>query len=472
MEQARAAACDGAQLVEWRIDHLAEEPDALVLVRRLLAGSALPCIVTCRPTWEGGHYDGDESRRVALFEAIGTGDHAPRYLDVELAAWSRSANLRQKIKLVVDHANQPRGVTTALMLSSHDFHGRPPDLLQRFEAMTSEPACAASKIAWRARSLRDNLEAFELLRARRGPTVALCMGEFGLPSRVLAKKFGALLTFAAPDGGRPTASGQPTVNELRRRWRFDSIGGETRLYGVIGWPVAHSRSPVLHNSGFDVVGHDGVYLPLPIPPAWEHFKATVGALVDDPHLGFRGASVTAPHKEHLIRLVRERGGRVHAVAEAIGAANTLAVGDDGMLACTNTDAEAARATLIEEGGLDPAILASSRVAVIGAGGAARAVALHLAGFGATVVIFNRTAARASSSVWRTSWASRSRSRTRRAAPRGTATTDRADGSSRGAWSPSRAAAFRSWSTAHLSAWPADRTRRARRCPTSSPSNRD
>ncbi|HMN97504.1 MAG TPA: type I 3-dehydroquinate dehydratase [Phycisphaerales bacterium] len=394
LELARRSVAEGAELIEWRIDRVADAADAAALVSRLVGGVPVPCIVTCRPIWEGGDYDGDDAARVSLLEAIGTSAPPPSYFDVELALWSRSANLRQKIELVVAHRGQHRPVSTRLVLSSHDFGGRPSDLLRRLAAMADEPTCAVAKIAWRARSLRDNLEAFELLRARTKPTIALCIGPFGLPSRVLARKFGAFLTFASAEGAAPTAPGQPTVRELRRRYRWDAIGVRTRLYGVIGWPVAQSQGPELHNAGFERVGHDGVYLPLPVPPEWEHFTATVGAFVDDPRLDFRGASVTIPHKEHLVRFVRERGGRVDPAAEAIGAANTLTVDERGEIACFNDDADAAWRTLIEEGGLDEHAAHTLSVAIIGAGGAARAVAWACAARGAHVVIFNRNASRA------------------------------------------------------------------------------
>lgn len=396
VERARLSIADGAELVEWRIDALAEEPDARELVRRLIDGVTVASIITCRPIWEGGEYDGDDDDRVSLFEAIGTSTLPPRYLDVELALWKRSANLRQKLRLAIDHADQRRDVTTRLILSSHDFHERPSDLSRRLAAMADEDACAVVKIAWRARSLRDNLEAFELLRARQKPMIALCMGPFGLPSRVLAKKFGALLTFASAEGAPPTAPGQPTIRQLRRTYRWDSIGPHTRLHGLVGWPVAHSRGPLLHNAGFDAINHDGVYLPLPVPPEWEHFTATVGALVDDRAVDFAGASVTLPHKEHLIRFVRERNGTIDPAAAAIGAANTLVVGADGTLACFNDDAPAVIETLEAEAGLTSAQLRGLRVAIVGAGGVARAVAWALANHGARVVIFNRTPERAES----------------------------------------------------------------------------
>jgi 3-dehydroquinate dehydratase/shikimate dehydrogenase len=400
LERASRAAATGARLIEWRIDALVEDctpPAAIAAATRLVRDSPAPCIVTCRDASEGGEYRGDEATRISLMEALAAADHPPRYIDIELAAMERSANLRQKVLLAVAHQDQPCRLQTSLILSSHDVRGRPADLIQRIERMTSEPACAVVKVAWTARSLRDNLEAFDLLAERRKPMVALCMGRFGLMSRVLAGKFGGLLTFATDGADEATAPGQPSIDDLVNLYRFDRIGAATKVYGVIGWPVEHSHGPRLHNAGFGAIGFDGVYLPLPIPPEWEHFKATLGALIDHPRLEFRGASVTIPHKEHLVRFVKERGGRLDLMSERTGAANTLVVGSAGGLECINTDAPAAVQALCGGLGLNaalPGALDGLRIAVIGAGGVARAVAAGMLDSGATVVIFNRSAARA------------------------------------------------------------------------------
>ena len=164
------------------------------------------------------------------------------------------------------------------------------------------------------------------------------MGQFGLMSRVLGAKANALLVYAGCEPGAETAPGQLSIGELEKLYRFDSIGPGTAVYGVIRWPVAQSLGPLIHNAGFEAVGHDGVYLPLPIPAEYEHFKATVGSLVDHERLTFRGASVTVPHKEHLVRFVEERGGRVDELAGRLGAANTLIVSREGSLECIDTDA--------------------------------------------------------------------------------------------------------------------------------------
>ncbi|MEO1237178.1 MAG: type I 3-dehydroquinate dehydratase, partial [Planctomycetota bacterium] len=323
---AARAAEFGADVVEYRLDAFAppdhDPEEAALLVRE----SPLPCVVTCRPTWEGGDYDGDEAGRIGLLEHVGRGRDgiAPAYLDVELAAYLASAGLRQSVSEVVDRPDQPRpDVSTGLILSSHDFQTMPPDLDRRLAEMVDAPACRVVKLAWRARSLRDNLEAFAILRRRLKPTIALCMGEAGLPSRVLAKKFGALLTFASLDDDSGTAPGQPTIRDLKQLYRWDALGPDTAVYGVVGYPVAHSVSPAFHNAGFDATGTDAVYLPMPIPPEYEHFKATALAWLDDDALGFRGASVTIPHKANLLRFVEERGGDIEPLAAKIGAANTL-----------------------------------------------------------------------------------------------------------------------------------------------------
>jgi 3-dehydroquinate dehydratase/shikimate dehydrogenase len=120
-------------------------------------------------------------------------------------------------------------------------------------------------------------------------------------------------------------------------------------------------------------------------------------MLEHPRLDFRGASVTIPHKENLLRFVVEAGGEVEPLAAALGAANTLAVRDDGRLACLNTDAPAAVECLARALGRAPddaLSLGGVRVAVVGVGGAGRAVAGGAAFAGADVVVFNRDHAKA------------------------------------------------------------------------------
>jgi shikimate dehydrogenase len=156
------------------------------------------------------------------------------------------------------------------------------------------------------------------------------------------------------------------------------LDGLTRL-GVAGWPVAHSRSPAMHNAALEAVGLDRWrYQHLPLPP--ELFAETVRAL---PGVGFAGINVTIPHKEAALALADE----ATATARAIGAANTLTFGPDGVHA-DNTDAPGLIAALGDE---------RPRTAVVlGAGGSARAVVHALASAGVAVSLWNRTAARARS----------------------------------------------------------------------------
>jgi 3-dehydroquinate dehydratase/shikimate dehydrogenase len=404
LERAARAKLVGARLVEWRCDGLASHDGAFEAIARLVRESPLPAIVTVRSAEEGGSCTLAENARLALLARVARGPGAPRMIDVEHAALA-SDLARGLLSAAVaggEGGGEGRGdgdQPARVVGSTHDFDGRPADLTQRFEALQHDPLASVAKLAWTARSLRDNLEAFDLLAVRAKPTIALCMGEFGLMSRVLAPKFGGFLTFAADAEGAGTAPGQPTVRDLRDLYRFGSIGPATRVFGVIGWPVAHSRSPAFHNARFAERGYDGVYLPLPVPPEWEHFKATVGALVDHGKLDFAGASVTIPHKEHLVRFVAERGGTVDADAAWLGAANTLVVHPRGTpdaqrLVATNTDMPAAVEVLSAALATRGTAVEGARVAIFGAGGVARAIAGGLALAGATVVVFNRDRARA------------------------------------------------------------------------------
>ncbi len=385
----------GADLVEFRVDTLFDPDDesSTAHIESLVADSPLPCIVTCRPNWEGGHSDVDDADRIALFEKLATSSAPPRYIDVEHKAFSRSANLRQKVRLAVEHSAQLRDISTSLITSAHDFDTRPLNLMSLFADMREDETPRVLKIAWRARSLRDNLEAFELLLEKDRPTIALAMGEFGLMSRVLAPKFGTFLTFASLRDESATAPGQPTIRELIDLYRFRSINKKTRVYGVVGMPVAHSISPQVHNAAFEALEQNAVYLPLPVAESYESYKATLLTLLHDEHLDFAGASITIPHKEHAIRLAREDDSlawHIDPLADSIGAANTLTRNPDNSITLTNTDAPA----LVEECRELRADLMDARVAVVGAGGGARAAAFALANEGASIDIYNRTLSRA------------------------------------------------------------------------------
>jgi len=397
LERAARARVLGARMVEWRCDGLASDADAETAIARLVREAVLPSIVTIRSAEEGGTCALAENARLALLAKVARAEHAPKMIDIEFAAMAPDL-----VRGLLTAALAPKNaddMPTRIVASSHDFQQRPIDLMRRVAAMQDDALVSVVKLAWMARSVRDNLEAFDILATRAKPTIALCMGEFGLMSRVLAPKFGGFLTFASDAEGSGTAPGQPTARELRDLYRFNAIGPATRVFGVIGWPVAHSRSPAFHNARFAEANYDGVYLPLPVPAEWEHFKATVGALVDHEKLDFSGASVTLPHKEHLVRFVTERGGTVDADAAWLGAANTLVVHPHGTpdaqrLLATNTDMPAAVEVLSAALATRGIALEGARVAVLGAGGVARAVAGGLALAGATVVVFNRTHAKA------------------------------------------------------------------------------
>jgi shikimate dehydrogenase len=162
------------------------------------------------------------------------------------------------------------------------------------------------------------------------------------------------------------------------------ITGKTRLAGIMGWPVAHSRSPALHNFWLDEHGIDGAYVPLPVRP-----EQLAQALLALPVLGFRGCNLTIPHKQMALSVVD----RVDPVARRIGAMNTVIVAADGSLEGSNTDAFGFRENL--RGGAPDWQPAAGPAVVLGAGGAARAVVAALIDLSvAEIRLVNRTRARA------------------------------------------------------------------------------
>jgi 3-dehydroquinate dehydratase/shikimate dehydrogenase len=197
------------------------------------------------------------------------------------------------------------------------------------------------------------------------------MGEIGLPARILALREGSALAYAPVAAA--TAPGQVSLDDMKHLYRAHALTCRTRVYGVIGDPVGHSLSPLLHNTGFVARHVDAVYLPFLVHDLRDFLKAV-------PEFGIRGFSVTIPHKQSILKYLRE----CDPLAAEIGAVNTVVVRRDGSLFGCNTDYVGILRALEKK-----IVLAGSRVLIFGSGGAARAVAFALAKAGALVGICAR-----------------------------------------------------------------------------------
>jgi 3-dehydroquinate dehydratase / shikimate dehydrogenase len=259
------------------------------------------------------------------------------------------------------------GLPPHILLSRHDFERLPPRL-QSFPVARAD--VDALKIAVHVQTIGDSLRLLRLVR--RSPNlVAVPMGEVGLPARILALREGSALTYAPI--GEATAPGQVSLDTLKHLYRAHELTRRTRVYGVIGDPVGHSLSPLLHNTGFLARKIDAVYLPFLVRDLRDFLKAV-------PEFGIRGFSVTIPHKQSILKHLQE----CDQLAAEIGAVNTVVVRRDGSLFGSNTDYIGILRALEQK--LRPV---GSRALIFGAGGVARAAAFALARAGARVGICAR-----------------------------------------------------------------------------------
>lgn len=172
-----------------------------------------------------------------------------------------------------------------------------------------------------------------------------------------------------------------TTGQARPIPARDGVTGQTRLAGVVGWPVMHSRSPRLHNLWIARYGIDGAYVPLAVRPGM--LEVALRGLL---HAGFAGVNITLPHKETALALCDEHD----EVAFRAGAANTLTFTEDGRIFGSNTDGEGWLASM-RQAGVDPQ---AGPALLLGAGGSTRALAASLLALGVRVTITNRTESRA------------------------------------------------------------------------------
>ncbi|MFO0842062.1 MAG: type I 3-dehydroquinate dehydratase [Gemmataceae bacterium] len=411
--EVQEAAKQGARLIELRLDYLKKAPD----FKRLLDKKPCPMVATVRRPPDGGKWDSSEDARLMLLRQCVVNGFD--WIDLEHD--------------VIDRV--PRFGNCRRIVSYHNFREMPAELEKIHARMCAQDADVV-KIVVRAQQPSDNLRVLALVQKATRPTVAFCANDMGFPSRILQAKFGAPFTYAAFNKERNIAPGIPSLRELQQIYHYHAIDHATEVYGVIGDPVAHSLSPLIHNTAFRKLGINAVYLPFRVP---RDVLPDFLRAFDKLHV--KGYSVTIPHKEGAADFADAKDGTV----QRTQAANTLVRTKSGW-AAHNTDYEgflqalreflprfAQQRDLEADPLVTPAVITAAvnlpagalttarptplagdpgitqaprqsaaadapitgRVAlVLGAGGVARAVANALHREGAMVTVTNRTSERA------------------------------------------------------------------------------
>jgi len=349
--------------LELRLDYLrgAKEREAfLSWLRRERPRAVL--IATCRRHEGGGLFRGSREEQIEILAQAARSGCA--WCDVEIETAKRMGRRQLARELS----------TARVMVSYHDFRGTPRNL-RRIVRSLEQAGGHAIKIAARCHSVSDSARICELARTRRD-VVAIPMGEFGFAGRILSLRMGSALAYAAVE--LATAPGQLSLSAMTDLYRAERITRRTRVYGVIGDPIGHSLSPLLHNTAFRARKFDAVFVPFLVRQLREFLAAMQG-------FGVAGFSVTIPHKEAILRFLDD----CDPLAAQIGAVNTVVVRGGGRLYGYNTDYVGVLRSLERR-----MRLAGSRVLLFGAGGAARAAAFALAQAGSNVCLCARRAERA------------------------------------------------------------------------------
>jgi 3-dehydroquinate dehydratase / shikimate dehydrogenase len=367
MERAEAALED-TRFLEFRLDSLGRPGSALAALTEFLAEHKdVTAIATCRRKDHGGHFAGSLTAELeVLLKAAQAGCRIVD-LEVESAEEARSAQFEK-------FREGLRSTSAALLVSFHDF-ARTRGLEQAANRIAAfHPDFV--KVVSTAHALTDNLAVLRLIedRSRSAHVVGIAMGEEGLVSRVLGLRAGAAFTFASLDDGVETAPGQVTARTLRELYRLEQLDAATRIFGVAGNPIAHSLSPLMQNTAFRREHVNAVLLPLKV-------RTLADLLTLVLELPMSGVAVTMPLKQEVLPHLAN----MDPLTAKIGACNTIRTGADGKLYGFNTDVAGVVRPLEKR-----LRLKGARVAVLGAGGAARAAVFGLVEQGAEVLIVNRT----------------------------------------------------------------------------------
>lgn len=336
-------------LIELRLDHLQEKR-----LPRIPGDGETRVIATCRPIREGGVFAGGEAERLELLNQAAKA--GCQWVDLESDA----------------PGSIEFGAQTRIIRSKHLFDDFPESLDRVWNDLLDAPG-DAYKLAVRVDTTRQLVALLSWMEnlPPSPPFVVIGMGAFGQLSRFLGPFLGSLWTYASIDG--EFAPGQLSLEQACNVFRLQERPQRTALYGVIGNPVAHSLSPLLHNRLFETYRHEGLYLPTlldELDPWFEFLEST--------RLEFRGFSVTIPYKSRVSAFLT----RTDASAASVNTLQRTEAGWEG----TNTD----RAGLLIP--LRKRLKLQGRsVVLLGYGGAARSVAASLVEEGCRVTVVGRDA---------------------------------------------------------------------------------
>ncbi|WP_349305240.1 shikimate dehydrogenase [Neochlamydia sp. AcF95] len=347
-----------ADLIELRLDYFTHRE--LTTLKSLLKEFPLPMIFTLRSKLQGGHYPYDEKTRLQEIKCLAA--CKPACLDIE-------GDVPQAFIKQVSHHHP--GIK--LIISRHYFKDTSINLK---DALNKLPPIKNGiyKIARYSFSTVDTLK--QMLEAKnQQDIISISMGEAGEISRILAPVVGSQITYASLDEKCKAAPGQLPAQQLREVYGYKALNPQTALYGLIGDPVAPSISHLTHNALMQALNLNAVYVKMRVKP--QELKVCLNLMKN---LGFQGLSVTMPLKREIIDFLDQ----VDDEALAIGAVNTLLL-KDGQWIGYNTDGKGALESIETLG-----TVKNKKIILLGAGGAARAIAFEAQRKGAALIILNRT----------------------------------------------------------------------------------
>ena len=347
-----------SRTVELRLDWLANDRErhrALAWLKRAAPQHAT-FIATCRRRLGGGEFVGTALEE--LFWLMKAKEAGCIWCDLEI----------ETLRELPENSVEGYAIPPKVLLSFHDFRRTPRSLSA--PRIPKHGGVDAIKVAAMSQNLADSLRVLRLARGSR-QVVAIPMGEVGLPGRILSLRSGGALVYAPV--AEATAPGQVPLRELRDLYRAHELTEKSKVFGVIGNPIGHSLSPLMHNTGYVAAKKNAVLLPFLVEQLGDFVKAI-------PEFGLKGFCVTLPYKTDILRYLDE----CDSLAEEIGAVNTVTVTERGRLLGSNTDYLGVVRSL--EGKMR---LKSSRIVLYGAGGAARAAAFAVAKAGAEVLVCAR-----------------------------------------------------------------------------------